>query len=781
SPLVAQNIDGHILDKNTGKPLANVHIHLLYINRITTTNTEGYFEMKNIPQGIYKLEAHLKGYKDFSTDIATDTFQNQDLFLSATILELNEVTVVASGIPTTLKRTSTNVKVIKSSNMQTMLPNNMTDILMNIPSVSSLSTGNAIGKPYIRGLGGNRVLIVKNGIRQEEQQWGEEHGVQIDENNIYQLEVYKNPFSLIYGSDALGALIYIETKGFSNMPNQFLTSYESNGNILTEHINYGKKYKNGFSWNLNGTAKLSQDYKNPIDGYVLNSRFQRYGIETNLGIDKSWGYTHFTINTLQQYIGMINGLRDPITGQFLLPNDEIATRKDFLSYKMLSPYQSIRHSTFSIDHLVHLKKHTLKVLLSYQNNFRQEFGAHGHEDGDENEYIHKNISTIANDNDAPDLQLNLHTFDYNIHWTLPKTKTQNILIGMSGIAQFNKNGGEEILLPNYKQLTIGLFGIYQKTFLDKLTWSVGTRGDLRSISISNNENAGFTTLRKNQLNWSFNMGLSYEILDNWIIKLNLGRGFRYPTVAEFSSFGTHPGTNQFEIGNPNLKPELSTQIDLVSNWNSEHVYIEVAGFFNYLQNYIYTERILNTSVTDSIINHTYLVYQYRQNNALLYGIEAIIDIHPHPLDWLHFQNSFSWIRGIFTRTIDHTNNMPLIMQPRWVTELTMTFLKKNTLLRNLYINLQSNYNFAQNDAFTAYNTETTTPAFWLMNTTVGIDIFTKDKKRLSIFLFAKNIFNTAYQSHLSRLKYLPVNFANGRMGVFEPGLNIGVQAIVSLP
>lgn len=762
SVLYGQNIDGYILDKNTGKPLGNVHIHLLNLNRVTTTNAEGYFEMPNIAQGAYKLEVHLKGYKDFSQYILTDTFQNQHIFLSPTILELNEVTVVASGISTTLKRTSTNVSVIKSSDMQAMLPNNITDILTTIPSVSSLSTGNAIGKPYIRGLGGNRVLIVKNGIRQEDQQWGDEHGVQIDENNIYKLEVYKNPFSLIYGSDALGGLIYVESNGFTNTPNQFLTSYESNGNILTEHINYGKKYDNGMSWNINSTAKLSQDYKNPIDGYVLNSRFQRYGAEANLGIDKSWGYTHITLNTLQQYIGMINGVRDSLTGKFLLPNEEIAQRKDFLNYKMISPYQYISHTTLAIDNLVRIKEHTLKILLSYQNNFRQEFEAA------------KSVS-------PPALQLNLHTVDYNIHWTLPKRNSQNILIGLSGIAQFNKNGGEDILLPDYKQFTMGLFGIYQKTFLDKLTWSIGGRGDLRNINISSNENAGFKALSKTQINWSLNTGLSYEILDNWMVKFNLGRGFRYPTAAELSSFGAHPGTNQFEIGNPNLKPELSTQIDLVTNWNSEHIYIEVSGFLNYLQNYIYTERMRNTSGTDSMIDNNFLVYKYSQNNALLYGFEAVIDIHPHPLDWLHFQNSFSWIRGIFTKAIDNTTNMPLIMQPRWVTDLTMTFLKKNTLFRNLYINLQSNYNFAQNNAFTAYNTETTTPAFWLMNATIGVDIFTKEKKRLSIFVFAKNMFNTAYQSHLSRLKYLPENFANGRMGVFEPGINIGIKAIVSLP
>ena len=81
------------------------------------------------------------------------------------------------------------------------------DALCKIADLSQINTGAAISKPVIRGLGYNRVVVINDGVRQEGQQWGDEHGIEIDEYSVAKAEVLKGPASIMYGSDALAGVV----------------------------------------------------------------------------------------------------------------------------------------------------------------------------------------------------------------------------------------------------------------------------------------------------------------------------------------------------------------------------------------------------------------------------------------------------------------------------------------------------------------------------------------------------------------------------------------------
>ena len=158
-----------------------------------------------------------------------------------------------------------------------------------------------------------------------------------------------------------------------------------------------------------------------------------------------------------------------------------------------------------------------------------------------------------------------------------------------------------------------------------------------------------------------------------------------------------------------------------------------------------------------------------------------LDIHPHPLDWLHFENSVSLVRGKFDEKIDGTDNLPLIPATKLSSELRADFKKSGNALRHFYFKVEMDRNFEQNNPFIAYNTETSTPGYTLLNAGVGTDILNKKEKTIfSIHFAGINLTDAAYQNHLSRLKYAGTNMVTGRMGVFNPGRNFSLKINIPL-
>ena len=182
----------------------------------------------------------------------------------------------------------------------------------------------------------------------------------------------------------------------------------------------------------------------------------------------------------------------------------------------------------------------------------------------------------------------------------------------------------------------------------------------------------------------------------------------------------------------------------------------------------------------SIDGHDNLAFRFDQNNAKLYGAELNLDIHPHPLDWLHIENTFSYVRGKLSEAQDGSDNLPFIPAGRLVSQLRGDFSKKGKLIRNAYVMIEADNTFAQNHPFTGYNTETNTPGYSLFNAGLGGDVTSKGKTIFSIYLAAKNITDVAYQSNLSRLKYTAENAVTGRFGVFNMGRNFSVKVNVPL-
>lgn len=767
------NISGKITDAITGQPLPGASVYLAEDKIGTSAGADGKYSISNIPAGHHVIEISFTGYGTVVEHLEVNADMEKDFALSPVVTENQGVIVTGVTSATSIRKTPVPVSSVKKSQLLQTTSSNIIDALTHVPGVSQLSTGPAISKPFIRGLGYNRVVTVNDGVRQEGQQWGDEHGVEIDEMSVTKVEVLKGPASLMYGSDALAGVVHFITNtpvADGTVKGNILTNYQSNNGLLAANAMFAGN-NNGFNWNVYGTVKSAGDYKNRYDGKVLNSGFNEQNFGGYAGINKGWGYSHFIVSRFNQHIGLVEGERDPATGRFTLfggsPLERVATNADLDTRELFVPKQHIQHTKFVTDNSFAIGESRLKLNLAYQQNIRKEFGnpqAPGEED----------------------LYFDLKTFNYNVQWQFPESKEWHTTIGVNGMDQGNRNKGEEVLIPEYNLFDAGVF-VYTQRLFKKATLSGGLRYDNRSVQskeLMEGAEVKFNKFNRSFSNVSGSIGLSLEPSEKTTIKLNLARGFRAPTLAELASNGAHEGTNRYEYGEQSLKSETSLQFDAGIDLNYEHFSFGVSAFYNRMNGFIFYSKLESVFGGDSLVSvngDNIPSYKFSQQNAKLAGMEASLDIHPHPLDWLHIENSISFVRGKFDNTIDGSNNLPLIPATRLLSELKGEFKKTGKSLRNLYVKLEADNTFAQKNPFTGFGTETGTNGYTLINAGTGADIVNSKRKVVcSIHLAVSNIGDVAWQSHLSRLKYTDVNMVTGRAGVFNTGRNFSVKLNIPL-
>jgi len=759
-------LSGKISDESTGQVLQGASVYFPELKKGVVTNDKGVYQI-NIKPGNYIVEVSYIGFSLQTITLSIQINLVKDFMLNHAVVENTNVTVTSFLRSTSSKKTPTPISIIKKEDFFKGVSTNLIDALSKTPGVTQLSTGPAISKPIIRGLGYNRVVVLNDGVKQEGQQWGDEHGIEIDEYNVTRTEVLKVPASIIYGSEALSGVINIT----SNVPvaegalrGNVFSNYQSNNNLQGYHFDIASN-KNGLVWGLNASSKKASDYKNKYDGYVYNSKFSELNGGGFLGIEKDWGYSHLIINKFSQKLGMIEGTRNNL-GQFTKQTiingasgnsivEVPATESDFNSFTPSIPYQYIQHTKYILDNSINWGTGKLKANIAYQRNQRQEFG------------------NIEMPNEKS-LYFDLGTLNYSFQYLLPETNNWKHTIGVNGLQQNNKNRGVEALIPEYKSVELGLF-FYTQKHIDKFNFSGGARIDKKGIE--------FNGLQKDYGDIAGSLGMTYEATNDLIFKFNIARGYRAPNLAELGSNGAHEGTNRYEYGNTNLKSEKSLQFDAGIEWSNEHISFSGNAFYNNVTNYIFYQKLIGAHGGDSIINKEgkdYFAFAYNQQDAKLIGAEFNLDIHPHPLDGLHIENTVSIVNGTFKKALAGSINLPTIPSMRWIAELRYELPKNTGKLKNTYASLQFDNVGAQNNPFTGYNTETKTAGYTLINIGVGAHITKKDKQLFSISLVAQNLTDIAYQSHLSRLKYTDENILTGRTGVFNMGRNYSLKINIPL-
>jgi len=784
------SLSGKVIDSATEKPLPGASVYIADLKLGVIADAEGHYLFANLPLGTYLVEAHSIGHSSQLKNVTILSKSVLDFSLGLQYTEQNAVVVTGQSKATQIKRSPIPIVTMSHADIVGNISTNIIDAISKLPGVAQLTTGPNVSKPFIRGLGYNRILTLYDGVRQEGQQWGDEHGIEVDQYGVERAEVIKGPASLTYGSDALAGVVNL-------IPTPPAPEGKVQGDVLAEFQSNNGMFggsgmvegtKNGFEWMGRLSHKQASNYSDPVDGRVYNTAFNESDATVSLGLHRAFGYSHLNISVFDDLQEIPDGSRDSATRQFTKQITDSDTYRPIVTDQELHSYAiTTLHQHVQLYHIYSTNNFTLgggrlNLNLGYERSVRRE-------------YSHPQQP------DVPGLYLQLNSYVYDVKYFFPSYSGWDITAGLNGMYQQNTStNGTEFIIPSFSQFDIGPFVMVKKTF-NKLDIAGGIRFDSRAFTndqmytatnpstdfdepVYGKDTVGayqpFPYYHKIFSGYSGSFGLTYSFSSQWSAKANIARGYRAPNIAEISANGVHPGTGIFQVGNPDFNPEFNLQEDIGLNFTSQYAVINLSGFYNSISNYIFNEKILNAAGTDSIRDNN-MVYQYRQGRAALYGGEFSIDIHP--VKNIHFYNTVSIVYGNLLSSpgkpiTDSTRYLPNIPPLHGISELQYDFSNKELHLVNGFVKVSAAFSAPQNRAYLADNTETPTPGYTLINAGVGAGFTNKENKVLfNIYLFAENIFDYVYQDHLSRLKYFePYPMSPiAHHGIYNMGRNISIK------
>ena len=710
-------LTGNITSKNTKEPIPAT-IYIPQLEKGTVADFNGNYTIINIPDGSYNIVFSSLGFASISKKINFSNGKSvtENIEMQESAVEMEEV-IVSTPFHKLQSDNVMKVERVSTADLNASGAVTLADGIKNIAGVEIISTGTGIGKPVIRGLSSNRVLTYTQGVRLENQQFGDEHGLGINEAGVESVEVIKGPASLLYGSDALGGVLYLN-------PEKFALSGETHGDLSSAYYSNtlgtatnlgiktsGKKLK----FLARGAYASFSDYDTGADYRVTNTRFNEKDFKTGI----QYSGTKFKSTLRYNYNRSNIGIPEEIGEQ---------TRSKDLEL----PFQEIDNHILSFDNTLFLNNSSLDIKAGYLFNDRREF---------------------EEEPDVAALRLKLNTFNYDLKYHLPQLGNFETIVGLQGMFQNNKNEGEEILIPDAFTTDIGILAT-SHYHLEKIDFQAGIRFDSRKIeseAARNPTDMDFIPA----LNTTFNsftaaLGAKLDIVENFSTRINLASGFRAPNLAELTSNGVHEGTNRYERGNTNLTNEQNFQADVALEYRNEHIEFFANSFYNAVNDYIFL------SPTNETIDNAQ-VFDYLQDNASLYGGELGFHLHPHPLDWLHLESSFETVTG----KLSNDDYLPLIpansLRNTFRVELNDGKTRKSS---TAFITLENTF-----DQKNVSNFETRTGGYSLLS--AGIESsFQFQKVLFKIGLNGTNLTDKKYIAHLSRLK---------PDGIFNMGRSINVN------
>lgn len=718
----AQNkLTGKITDQDN-LPLIGASVFVPDMNKGTTSNINGTYELSNLPNGKIIIQFSALGYTNrIETVELNENSLELNITLKQTILELEEI-VVSGGYNSTQHENAVKIDILKLDPLKTTNTPNFTEVLTKVPGVDMISKGSGVSKPVIRGLSMNDILVLNNGVRFENYQYSSHHPLGIDEFGIDDVEIIKGPASLLYGSDAIGGVInFIKEKPapIGRIIGDYNLQLFSNTLGMTNNLGIKGASKKFFG-GLRVGQKTNSDFLQGGGAYVPNSRFNEMSVKANAGFTDKIGTFKLFYDFNNQKLGLVE--------------DEAIEAIAKRGRENEIWYQELNTHLFSSQNKLYLGKFKLDINSAFQNT----------------ELVH--FADVG----VYEIQMGLATLTYDAKLHLPSKKNSEYIIGFQGFNQTNTNlnDRETKLLPDATTNNYSAFGLLQYTFFKKLKIQTGVRYDNKTIST---QAIGLATdsltyrapLDKIFGSFSGSLGATYHLSEELLFRANFAAAYRTPNLAELTSNGQHE--LRYEIGDHHLVPENAYETDLSLHYHKDNFTFDLAGFYNIINHYIYI------SPTGDTMASGIEIFRYKQANSVLFGGEAGLHIHPKILEYLHFETTFSSVVG----KQENGDYLPFIPAHKLRFELRAE-IQKLVFLQKAFASVNTCTAFNQNNAAPD---ETATKAYTLLDLSLGGKIKIKNQFVL-ISIGFNNILDQKYIDHLSTLK---------EVNLYNPGRNISLN------
>lgn len=647
--------------------------------------------------------------------------------------------------------------------------------LKNVAGLYSIQTGPGISKPVIHGLYSNRILVLNNGIRQEDQQWGSEHAPQIDQFVASRLTVIKGAASIRYGSDAIGGVILVEPKAMPATPGvhgEINAVGATNGRMgvasayLEGAIPTDKKLS-GLSYRVQGTLKQAGYARAP--GYFLeNTGFRERNFAGDLHYDHTtpanqhWGaevyYSQFN-NRIGLFRGAQVGSLSDLYAAIARPKPIVQPN---FSYELGRPYQNIQHQLIK-GRAYYRTEHfgELTLTVAQQQNIREEFDL-------------LSFSRV----ETPELYLKLATQTADLIWEHPTKRDRlgGIWSGSVGVNALTQGNVRKylFLIPNYRANALGGFAI-ERYARKRWVFEGGLRYDVRTLkAYFLDETTNRTFSRSHQWdNANGSLGISYQLRPDLTLTTNLSTAWRAPNASDLYANGLHQSGVAYERGNPSLRAEQAYNSNFALAYSGKRLSAEIGVFNNLINNYIYLKP---DSVPAIRQRGAFPAYSYNQVRATFRGIDATVSYKVNGQLTFTSKTSLLW-------AYDKTNRNYLVLVPpnRMDNSLRYDFQEQTIgatpgRLSGLYVQV-SGLAVARQNRVPAVSNEVREgvpvfrgdfapppPGYFLLGAEVGLNVLV-GKQPLSVILSGVNLLNTAYRDYLNRFRY----FAD------EPGRNVSIK------
>lgn len=734
-------LQGKIVDTNN-VPLNGATIYINELNKGTSSNNNGDFIISRLGKGVYNIQFSYIGYhtKIIKVNLIEKDTTTLLIELQKSTININEV-VISSAFTNAQDENTQIVDVIKKNDMQKYGAFTVMDIINKIPGVDAVTTGPLVTRPIIRGLSSNRILTIIDGVRFETQQWDDEHGIGVNELGVDRIEIIKGPSSLIYGPEAMGGIVHFIDEHAANIgktEGDLKTTFFSNnfGGVTNFNI---KGAKEKYNWGINVLGKVFSDYfYNGYDFRVPNTRLTEYGGKGYIGINRKWGATKLSYLFNTAYYGILDGKDIVKKPDGSIVNTDSLEKEKF-PVETEAPFHFVMDNRINSNTTILVGKSKLQLILGYQNNHRSE---------------HEELSGKKKGYNYVDITLQSST--YNLKWYLPTFKNFSTIIGSQGMYKNNSNSSAAStqLIPDATIADVGFFVLTKYQFKN-FSFNVGGRYDARSLNTVTRIDSivNMPGISRSYDNISGSFSVAYKLKKHLILRASYSSGYRSPNLNELMANGVKLESLTYEKGNPNFKKEFNTEVDINLTFKSKHFSLTAAAYQNNINNFIYLAPT-DIYVASGITRAPFVpVYQFLQDNAVIKGGEATLNIHPNA-KWFDYEVRTSTLTAI--RTNDNSY-LPMMPTNKIYNTLTFSFdqLKK---FEKVYFRIGTMTALKQ---FKVADTEQKTPSYTLLNAGLGAVL-----NDFEFSLAANNILDKIYLDNMSRFRSYEI---------YGPGLSISIS------
>jgi iron complex outermembrane receptor protein len=728
-------LSGHVHSSITHENLNGATVVLVEKGQAIITDLNGDFRFENLCSGQYTIRITHANFDTMVRQINLQQNQHEDIDLVPIDNQLGAVVVTGTRSGLTGPR-----QELSGRELEEAKGLSLAEALSKITGVSMLQTGPTVSKPIIHGLHSNRVLTINNGIRQEGQQWGNEHAPEIDPFIANKLTVIKGVDELRYGSDAIGGVVLVEPRALRNTPGynaEVNTMYFTNNRQYVVSGVFEQQLKTipALTYRLQGTYRKAADVATP--NYTLNNTaFEQKTFSATAGWRKEHFQSELYYSLFNTQVGIFSGshignLSDLQTAISQPRPDPVHT--DRRSYNIDRPMQDVTHHLLKSKSTLHIGNGKFNLILGAQLNNRREFD------------VVRNAPARG-----AQLSLSINTFSEELNWESGRRNGFATTAGIVAMQQDNSYSGR-YLIPNFRSYSYGAYFL-EKWELGRWDAQAGVRFDYKDINTVRffRLQQTFEAYQFEFATFASSLNIGYRLTPDWKLNTTLSLSNRAPHVNELLVDGVHHGLGVYEEGNINLKPERSVNVAVNSHFTvpSKRFTLDVTLYRNQIQNFIYQQPKPDEPVLT--IRGAFPKIVYESTNALLQGIDATAQMQL--TGRFSLQSRYAMLRARNQRINDWMIFMPA---DRIANELSYG-LKDGKRFKNTYLSIELQNVFQQtrvpSDANGKQDYQPAPTGYALLNADLSTTIPTR-KSSLTIGITARNVLNQAYRDYLNFFRY----------------------------